>query len=332
MTARWRRRGRALPGVPALLLVLVLVLAAGRPAAAQAREPAGAVRLESGRFTVIADAADARLARALLTAAQARDTFPGLARPTRPVRIAIAPDAARFRSWIGAAVPEWGAAVAFLHEHLVVMQGGWAGSDAGDPLVVLRHELAHLALHEAMGDLPPRWFDEGYASVAAGEWGREQAFEAALSLVWRGLPSMDSLDAGFHRGGAEAGWHYALAHRVVAELVTIDGDRGMANFFAYWRESGAMEPALRRAFGMTAQGFDDHWHRQTRRRYGALALVTNVSLGVGVIFVVLGPLMLARRRRDRARLEALRAHEAAQERAARESVLAALLADPPAPS
>ena len=44
---------------------------------------------------------------------------------------------------------------------------------------VLRHELAHLALHEALGDLPPRWFDEGYAScrrarVAARRGARDE--------------------------------------------------------------------------------------------------------------------------------------------------------------
>ena len=290
-----------------------------------------AVRLDGSRFTVVSARADERLARSLLAVAQRNDTFPGLPRPRAQVLIAIAPDGARFRAWIGDQAPEWGAAVAFPNLPRIVMQGASAGSDAGDPAVVLRHELAHLALHEAMGSLPPRWFDEGYASYAAGEWNREQAFEASLALVWRTLPSIDSLDAGFYAGANQASWSYAVAHRVVSELASLDRERGLSNFFRYWKESASFEVAMRQAFGITGQQFDAHWKRQTRRRYGALALVTNVSVFVGIIVVLFGPLVIRRRRRDRQRLEAMRAQEAAQEAAARASVIEAMLRLQPTP-
>ena len=284
-----------------------------------------AVRLDASRFTVVAAKSDERLARALLDHAQRNDSFPGLPRPEARVLIAIAPNAQRFREWIGAGAPEWGAAIAIPSQQRVIMQGSSAGSDAGDPLVVLRHELAHLALHEKMGELPPRWFDEGYASYAAGEWGREQAFEATLSLVWRTLPSVDSLDAGFYGGAGLASWSYAVAHRVVSEMALLDRERGLSNFMRYWKETGSFEVALRQAYGMTSTQFDRHWRQQTRRRYGALALVTNLSLFFGVIAVLFGPLMIRRRRRDKQRLEAMRAAEAAQEAAARASALEAIL-------
>jgi hypothetical protein len=215
--------------------------------------------------------------------------------------------------------------VAFPQLRRIVVQGSAASSSAGDPLVILRHELAHLALHEAMGNLPPRWFDEGYASVAAGEWNREQAFETSLALIWRTLPDFDSLDVGFYRGAGEASWHYAIAHRVVSELSSLDRERGLTNFFRYWRESASFEVALREAFGITSTQFNRHWKSATRRRYGALALVTNISVFVGILVVLLGPLLIKRRRRDKRRLEAMRADDARQEAAARASALEALL-------
>ena len=261
-------------------------------------------------------------------AALQNDTFPGLPRPKQHVLIAIAPDAERFRAWAGANAPEWGAAVAFPEEQRIVMQGASASSDAGNPVVVLRHELAHLALHEVMGRLPPRWFDEGYASVAAGEWNREQAFETSIALIWRTLPGIDSLERGFYGGGAEASFSYAIAHRVVAELSVLDRERGLANLFRYWKETGSFEIALRQAFGLTGEQFDRYWKKQTRARYGVFALVTNISLFVGLLAILLGPLMVMRRRRDRRRLEAMRAAEAAQEAAARASALAELLREP----
>jgi hypothetical protein len=286
---------------------------------------ANGVRLDEGRFTVVADPRDERLARSLLASAGARDTFPGLPRPQDHVLIAVAPDAATLRRWVGDAAPEWGAAFAIPSQRTVIVQGGRAGSDAGDPLVVLRHELAHLALHEALGPLPPRWFDEGYASFAAGEFTREQAFETSVGMVWRTLPSLEVLENGFVRGGMEAAWSYAMAHRIVSELDALGGERGLANLLQYWKETGSFEKAVRSAYGMTGEAFEKHWQARTRQRYGALSFVTNVSVAVGLFSLVLVPLFILRRQRDRRKLEAMRAADAAQEAAARESALQALL-------
>jgi hypothetical protein len=292
-----------------------------------ASDPARAVQdtvLTRGRVTVRADVADRRLARTLLAAAAARDSFPGLPRATTPVTIEIAPTAQRFRERVGTGAPEWGAAFAIPDARLVLMQGGGAGSDAGDPVIVLRHELAHLALHDALGALPPRWFDEGYASFAAGEVSRQDALTTSFALVARGVPSLDSLDAWFVRGAGRATEAYALAHTAVAELYALDGERGLTTFLRTWHETLSYERAMRAAYGMTAQDFDRRWRRAVRQRYGALALVANLSLAIGVLTVLLAPLYIARRRRDRARLEALRAADLVQEREA--AALAALLA------
>lgn len=295
------------------------------PALAHAQQGSTNIRLDGGRFTIVANRTDERLAQSLLASALARDTFPGLPRPADHVLIAVAATTRDFRSMIGPAAPEWGAAVAFPDQRRIIMQGARAGSDAGDPLVVLRHELAHLALHEALGNLPPRWFDEGYASFAAGEWSRDQTLETSVGLVWHRLPPLDSLDEGFYADAGSADWSYAISHRVVAELSALDPQRGLTNFFGYWRESGSFERALRQAYGLTSVQFDRHWHSRTKRQYGALALFSNVSLAVALFGVLLGPLWVMRRRRVRRRLEMLRAHDAAQERAARESALEALL-------
>jgi hypothetical protein len=307
-----------------LLAIAIAAVALG--SVARAQSVSGGTRLDSGRFTVVADARDDRLARSLLASALAQDTFPGLPRPRERVLIAIAPDAARFRELVGPNAPEWGAAIAMPDERRIVMQGSGAGSDAGDPRVVLRHELAHLALHESMGRLPPRWFDEGYASFSAGEWTRETAFETSIGLVWHTLPTRDSLEAGFYAGASRAEWSYAIAHRVVAELAAIDTLNGLRNFFAEWKASGSFEVGVRRAFGMTGLQFDERWTSRTRRQYGALAFVANLSLVGGIFGLLLGPLFWMRRKRDRRKLEAMRAADAAQEQAMRESALEALLA------
>jgi hypothetical protein len=325
---RGRSVASALVALAKRARVLLLLLAVVAPLGAQtdtAFAAAGARRLDVGRFTAVAYPSDEPLARALLAAAAKRDTYPGLPRPKARVLLAVAPDRARFRAWVGPEAPEWGSAIAFPELQRVVMQGRSAGSDAGDPVSVFRHELAHLALHEYLGDLPPRWFDEGYAGYAAGEWGRDESLATNLALLIGGMPTLDSLEQGFYHGSRDAEQSYALAYRAVSDLASLDPERGLTLFFRYWKADGRFDPAVRAAFGMTADAFEDLWRARTRRRYGGLALFANLSLATTIFMILFAPLWVARRRRDRRRLEALRAADEAAEREARESALALLL-------
>ncbi len=308
--------------------VLAGLVAPGMPVLeAQELAPPGATRFAGGRFTVHAYAAEERLARTLLEAALARDTFPGLPRPKAAVTLLLAPDERRFREWIGVGAPEWGAAIAYPFDQRIVMQGRDAGAVAGDPVVTLRHELAHLALHEALGAGVPRWFDEGYASFAAGEWGRQEVIATSVGLVWRGLPTLAGLDSGFSQGAERAQRSYALAHHAVATLASIDRERGLALFFEYWRTQGSFSRALRSAYGMTESDFEKEWRGRVRRQYGALALAADLTVLSLVLVLLLGPLWWQRRKRQLARLERLRQADAAQEARERESALAALLGE-----
>jgi len=282
-------------------------------------------RVDSGRFTIVHFPRDEAMARSLVAAAVRSDSFPWLPRPRQRVLVAIAPDAERFRAWAGPGAPEWGVALAFPESRRIIMQGRAAGSEAGDPVEVLRHELAHLALHEALGDLPPRWFDEGYASVAAREWRREDVLAANFALAIRGAPTLARLEEQFSGGTVTAQSAYALSYRAVVELAALDQERGLSLFFEHWRRTGSLDQAIRRAFGITLPGFEQRFRSATRRRYGALALVADLSLVLFVVTILVLPFFIARRLRDRRRLRALLAADAAAERAEQEQGLAAML-------
>jgi hypothetical protein len=325
-------------GVMARALVLAFTLAFTFSAGtlpAEAQGPAtltGLIAHDSGRVSVVATSADEKLARSLLASAVGEDSFPGLPRPRQRVVIFVAPDSRTFRDWNGGGAPEWGAALAYPALSRIVMQGRRAPSSAGDPVRVLRHELAHLALHEMLGDLPPRWFDEGYATLAAGEMGGDGVVTTNLALALRGLPRLSELDGLFAGGERDAQAGYSLAVRAVEEIARGDPERGLSLFFQYWRETQSFDRALRRAYGETSEALEARWRSRTRLRYGALALVTDVSLGSILLLLVLGPLWWMRRSRDRERMERLRIADAEQERRERESALAELLglgAEPP---
>ncbi len=292
---------------------------------AMSQLPLGLERFEQGRFTVGAAPHDAPLARSLLASAAARDTFPWLPPPSARVLILIAPDRRRFAELVGPYAPEYGAAIAVPAEQRIVMQGSRAGSDAGDPRQVLRHELAHLALHEAMGGLLPRWFDEGYASLAAGEWSRDEVIATNLALAWRGVPSLEALDSAFMGGAVRASGAYALAHRAVVELAALDPERGLSLFFRYWRDERRIDPAIRLAYGLTQGQFEERWRRNTRRRYGALAIFADLTVGAIILLIVLVPMHVARRRRDRERLARMVAQETFAEAKERNDAIETLL-------
>jgi hypothetical protein len=178
-----------------------------------------------------------------------------------------------------------------------------------------------------LGGSVPRWFDEGYASFAAGEWGREEVLATSIGLVWRGIPTLAGLDSGFFRGSETAQRSYALSHRAVAELASIDRERGLTLFFEYWRRQGSFERALRSGFGMTEADFEKHWRQRVRRQYGALALAADLSVLSLFLVLLLGPLWWRRRQRHRLRLQRMREADAAHDARERESALAALLGE-----
>lgn len=299
-----------------LRLAALLLLSTASVAPRAGAQTDAPLRLDRGRFTVVCYPADVRLARAALDYAVRTDTFPGLPRPRERVLLAIAPDRQRFREWAGPGAPEWGSALAFPESHRVILQGSAAGSDAGDPMEALRHELAHLALHEYLDDLPPRWFDEGYASFAAREWRRDDVLATNFALALRGMPSFDELEAEFSGPTSGVQAAYALAYQAVLDLENLAGPRGLALFLANWKRLGKLDPAMRATFGITLDDFEHRWQSETRRRYGGLALFGDLTLAGLVVLLVILPLYVVRRQRDRQRMAALREADAAAERAA----------------
>ena len=269
---------------------------------------------------------DAVLAASALDAAVARDSFPWLPRSTAHIVIMIAPDAAVFREWAGHAAFPWTAALAFVSQHRIVMQGRNAPADAGEPLQVLRHELAHIALYDYLGALTPRWFDEGYASFAAGEERTQGFLSTNAALVFRGMPSLAALDtmlASPRTTDARAA--YALSLRAVSDLAALDPVHGLAPFLDAWRERRSFDLAMRRAFALTSTDFERDWQRRTRWRFAFLAVAADSAIGTLALTVLLLPLYRTRRQKQRARLEEMRRREAITELTNRSVVLDALM-------
>ena len=169
-----------------------------------------------------------------------------------------------------------------------------------------------------------------YSANVRGVWHWTGA-NFALAIAFGRLPTLAGLDSSFYRGATTAQSAYAFSYRAVAELAALDRQRGLTLFFEHWRREQSLEKAIRQAYGMTLGGYEVYWQKATQRRYGGLALVTDVSAGAIVLFVLVGPLWVIRRHRDRKKLAAMRVADAVQAERERASALAALLGEEPPP-
>lgn len=291
-----------------MLLVALLF-----PLAAPAQQPA--TRAE-GPLRIHYWPGGERLAEHVAAAARTLPPLPGLPTDllerTAPIDVFLPPDAARLDSLLGGGVPEWGAAFAIPDAKRVVLPGYLSARAAPHQLPrLLRHELAHVALAHYLAPIrAPRWFDEGYARMAAGEWDAEATWMLRVAFALHRAPPLDSISLDWPAAEPDARIAYLLATSAVGYLVEHGGgDEGLRLFLERWRAGGALEPALRQTYGLTLAQFESHWIREVKARYGWAMLATSSLLFWAPAGFLLALLYARRRREQRERLERLREQE-----------------------
>jgi hypothetical protein len=210
--------------------------------------------------------------------------------------------------------------VAYPSAHLILlsMQAPvtWEGTDLGE---ILRHELAHLALDEAVGGHHvPLWFNEGLAMYESGElrWQRWQTLSYA-ALGDRLLP-LSELDRAFPRDSAEVSLAYAESADVVRFLAR-DADRVRFGSLVQRVRAGVpFERALEDAYSTDLRKLEYEWREEVKRHLRLLPLVT----GGGLFGAFTGALLVAAWARRRA-LAKTKLAEWAREEAESDAAIAA---------
>ncbi|HSR40555.1 MAG TPA: hypothetical protein VLL48_00245, partial [Longimicrobiales bacterium] len=257
---------------------------------------------------------DSSRARAILEFLAGQPPLPALP-PGLPdsVRVYLAPSEEIFDSLTGGRIPEWGTGVAVPRARAIVLPayGGERGRGWSQGRV-LRHEWAHLGLHQRLEGLRvPRWFDEGYAEWASGGWNAGEGWRLRLALATGGGPDLDSLSLGWPRERVRAEVAYMLAGSAVEYLARGSGERGFELLFRRWTELGSFDAALRRVYGVTPAQLEEDWREYVKSRYGWLFVLSHsVVFWLFLALVLLGMVWI-RRRRNRRAMARLRATEPA---------------------
>lgn len=268
--------------------------------------------LEGSRVQVLFEPADSATGARVLAFLEAQPPLPGLPDSLpRDVRAVMAHTRQAFDGLTGGQVPEWGAGVAVPSLDLLVIPGGQGRSLVDEEgRRVLRHEWAHLGLHQYLGELRvPRWFDEGYAQYAAGGWDYTQAWRLRVLLALGRAPAMDSLTLDWPRDRASADAAYLLAASAVGYLLHESGDRGLEVFLARWRADGDFETALRATFGVSSGQMEEDWRGWVRAHYGWLFVLSRSAVFWMALTLILLLMFRSRHTRNRERLARLRAGE-----------------------
>lgn len=253
-----------------------------------------------GQVTVVAWPGQLGLAIALAQRADQPAEWPGLGRRyPGPLRLILVPDGRRMDSLSSGRAPSWGAAVALPGAHTILLR-----ADGDDLYGTLRHELAHLALHQAVGVRVPLWFDEGYASWAAGEWDRLGVLELNLAVVRGAVPDLRGLDGALRGSATTADVAYALAVSAVTELARRNPTGSLGPLLHRLSAGGDFEASVQATTGLTLPQFEHEWRRTLRERY-SVATWLLAGGGWGVLALFLWGLLRYRRKVDQVRRAAL---------------------------
>jgi hypothetical protein len=253
-----------------------------------------------GQVTAVAWPRQLALATDLARKANRDAEWPGLGRRTPgPLQLIVVPDGRMLDSLTRGHAPVWGAAIALPDTRTIVLR-----ADLDDIYATLRHELAHLALHQAVRVRVPLWFDEGYAAWAAGEWERLGTLELNLAVVRGEVPDLRDLDGALRGSATTADAAYALAASAVTELARRNPTGSIAPLLQRLMRGEDFEAAVLETTGLTLARFEQVWQLRLRQRY-SLATWLLAGGGWGIIALLLWILVRLRRRADRGRRAAL---------------------------
>jgi hypothetical protein len=133
---------------------------------------------------------------------------------------------------------------------------------------VFRHELAHVALEDAVNGRPiPRWFNEGFAVLASGETSFPRMRALFSATISDNLLSLSQLERSFPMQEWEAEIAYAEAADVVRFLVRREEKHRFRGLISRLRDGETMDSALLNSYGAETATLENEWRSEVARRY-----------------------------------------------------------------
>jgi hypothetical protein len=224
------------------------------------------------------------------------------------LRIAFVDHAGRVAEATG--MPHWVAGVARSETgDIVIARHGPDGAPT-DLEHLVKHEMAHVALHRASGGADvPRWFHEGVAENMAGGVSFARAQTLASAVFGPGVPDLDKLEAYF---GGDDGPDVAVAYAAARDLVGFlrsQGEDGvkLRQALSELRRGESFEAAIAHAYKQPLGELVQSWRAGLPGRFVWYPMLASGGLPFALVFPLVLVAWVRRRRllrRGWARLQA----------------------------
>lgn len=227
--------------------------------------------------------------------------------------------------------PDYAAGVAYPEIGLVLLTVKPVHPNSQQDLnEVFRHELAHVALEDAVLGRPiPRWFNEGFAVMASGENAFGRMGTLWTATISDNLLSLSQLERTFPSDETEASIAYAEAADVVRFLVRREEKHRFRELIVDLREGKSMDEALGHAYSEDTSTLESEWREDVAKLYTFWPVLFSGSI---IWAGTLGLFALGWRKKKRkaaATLARWSVEEAAEDEARRRLALRADSAPPP---
>jgi hypothetical protein len=214
----------------------------------------------------------------------------------------------------GAPFPEYAAGVAYPSLGLVLLTlRPLHPNDHHELGEIFAHELAHVALHDAIqGQHVPRWFDEGFAVHASGEGSLNRLQTLSTATLSNSLVPLSGLDRGFSGSDSDVSIAYAESADVLRFLLRREDRHRFAAMIDKLRDGKSLDVAMETAYSTDTASLELEWREDVAKRYSFWpVLLSGTVIWVGIIGLFVAGW---RRRKKRARATLARwAREEARE-------------------
>lgn len=222
------------------------------------------------------------------------------------VRVARTPGEMTALAPAGAPYPRYASGVAYSDIGLVLLTltppQPNALHDVGE---VFRHELAHVALEEAIGESHrvPHWFNEGLAVHLSRESSLLRLKTLSTATLAGRLIPLARLDGSFPSDAVVAELAYAEAADVVRFLLRREDLERFPALISRVREGQPFAAALRDAYGMDLSTLEHEWREDVAKRYSFWPVFFSGSIVWAFVLVLFAFGWRRRQQRSRETLE-----------------------------
>jgi hypothetical protein len=227
------------------------------------------------------------------------------------VRVARSPSEMSALAPEGAPYPKYASGVAYPDLDLILLTLSPVNpNDRLDLVETFRHELSHIALHDAVKGRPvPRWLNEGLAVFSSGETSMTRLQTLWTATLAGNLIPLSQLERRFPDSAVDASIAYAEAADVVRYLVRTQDRYRFDALIERMSEGQTFEKALELSYGTTQSELESEWRQDVARRYTFWPVLTSSGLLWGVMVGVFFLGYRRRKKRARAVLERWRREE-----------------------